>query len=172
MKRLLFFLLASLLISSVVNAQGLPKRWQYGDPVYGHEANWNFDYLEGEREVAFQTASGVFTVASPSNYLTWESGATYYQLPLRSVTQFKSTVSAISATGEAISGELSGSILYTTGSGTAIIGSLISTLNRSDNAAAWDIIASCSAGGKLHLIASFPANVKVNSRSSLVTQSY
>lgn len=172
MKRLLFFLLVSLLISSIANAQGLPKRWQYGDPVYGHEANWNFDYLEADRTISFQAATGTFAVASSSNYLTWETGATFYQLPLRSITQFKSTVSAISASGETISGDISGSVVYTTGSGTAIVGSLASTLSRSDNATAWDVIASCSAGGKLHLIASLSANVKVNSRSTLVTQSY
>jgi len=169
-KTILFFLL--FFLPSLAFAQGLPKRWQYGEPVYGHEANWNFDYLEAERETSFQTASGVFAVASPSNYLTWESGATYYQLPLRSITQFKSTVAAISATGETISGDISGSVVYTTGSGTAVIGSLVSTLSRSDNATAWDVIASCSASGKLQLIASFPANVKATSRSSLVTQSY
>jgi hypothetical protein len=68
MKRAIFLAalcLLSLSLSNVASADnGLPKQWNFGDAVYGHEVQWNFDEVMNQIGSGTSVASLTARVAS------------------------------------------------------------------------------------------------------------
>lgn len=161
MKRVLVALFV--LWAACLSAQALPFRWHYGDPVYGHEVNWNFDELESRVDSLTTSASVTVTVATttarPIFILT---GLNYYQLHANAATQFKALFSMIDSNNSTMGGEVSGTISYSAVNGTYKVGSFVYTKWTESASSLWDFNAAIANGGQLYFIASAPSTtVKV-----------
>jgi len=189
-KRLLTVVMVLCAAAASAQIATMPYRWNYGDPVYGHEVNWNFDQMNTNTTAWLATltyilglttadntklASFTTTAASTTQNLIWDENASN-SVPMVGSGAFSfSSVITFAGNGLLSGGiNLEGVVGFTTASGAYFAGDTIETFWAIPSKS-FGCVASCSVvSGALRfsLIASAPAGIKINSRTRFVNSTF